>query len=233
MTHLGVDGCPEGWIVAEAPDIRTTPRFWIAEDFAALLESATVPGRITCIDVPIGLRDDREHRACDVEARRMLGARACCVFTPPCRAALAGVAPVEMRALNVSRTGRSLSAQALGIVRKMREVDLAMTPDLQSRVKEVHPEVVFAGLAGRYLAEKKTSREGWSARLALLPAAFRRAAPTRESRPYPFSKVHLDDYVDALAGLFVAIRLEHGLARRLPSSLEEHDERGLAMEIWY
>jgi predicted RNase H-like nuclease len=155
------------------------------------------------------------------------------VFTPPCRAALAGIDRSETRALNVHATGRSLSEQALGIVPKIREVDALITPSLQEQVKEVHPEVVFAALAGGGVEERKGTEDGRRVRLGLLPAAFARAAPTRAARPYPASQVRLDDYVDALAALYVAVRLARGRALRLPRGAADRDELGLSMEIYY
>ena len=232
MTHLGADGCPAGWIVAEAPDARATPVFWLAGTFADLAARAARRGRITCVDVPIGLAVER--RACDLEARRLLGPRrAPSVFTPPCRAALAGADRAAIRAANVRATGRSLSEQSLGIVPKIREVDAAMTPALQARVREVHPELVFAAAARGGLAAGKRTAEGRAARLALLPRPFARAAPTAARRPFAASPVALDDYVDALAALVASLRIAGGGGRRLPADRVERDERGLAMQIWY
>ena len=229
--HVGVDGCPAGWIVAQAPDLETAPRFWVAKSFRDILSE--VPKRsLICIDVPIGLSD--RARACDAEARRMLGPRrACSVFTPPCRAAIAGRDAAGIRDINVRVTSRSLSAQLLGILPKIREVDAAITPRLQDRVRETHPEVVFAALAGAGLAPRKQDEDGRRARLRLLPRAFARSAPTRDLAPFTRSEVRLDDYVDALACLCVAVRLASGEARRLPASSVERDARGLEMAIWY
>lgn len=229
-THLGVDGCPAGWIVAEAASEDARPGFWLAPTFAALLERGLAPGRIVAIDVPIGLADGR--RGCDAEARRILGPRrASSVFTPPCHAALAHRTADGIRAENLRRTGRSLSAQALGIVPKIRELDRAMTPALQRHVREVHPEVVFASLAGRGVAPRKGTDAGRRARLALLPRAWAAAAPSRTDRPFPASQVRLDDYLDALAALLAALRIARGDATSLPRGAVERDARGLRMEI--
>jgi len=184
------------------------------------------------VDVPIGLCD--AERRCDREARSLLGpARACSVFTPPSRSALAGATPEAARWLNLRATGRSLSAQTIGIMPKIREVDAAMTPALQLRVREVHPELVFASLspAERGLAASKKTEQGRRERLALLPPALAAAAPSRTDRTFPASAVALDDYVDALAALVTAGRLLRGEARRVPRGGVDRDARGLAMEI--
>jgi len=230
MPVLGVDGCRGGWIAASAPSLAAEPTFHLFATFAALVDAVRAPGSLAFVDVPIGLADAR--RACDGEARRLLGhRRACCVFTPPSRRALAGRSPAEIRRLNIAATfGRNLSSQALGIVDKIRQVDALMTPALQARIRETHPECTFAALSpGRTgLPHGKKSTEGRRLRLALLPPPFARAAATR---PFPAGAVALDDYVDALAALSAALRFGAGEGACFPAGGEERDEKGLAMEI--
>jgi predicted RNase H-like nuclease len=233
-TCLGIDGCARGWIIAAAGDLTETPAFHVARGFRELARGIAGARTIAGIDVPIGLADG--PRRCDAEARALLGpGRASSVFTPPARAALAGRTAAEIRARNVAVTGKSLSEQALNILPKIREVDAVMTPALQKRVREVHPEVVYAALSGRGrgLATSKKLPEGRAERLALLPPTFARAAPTRADRPFPAAEVALDDYVDALAALVAALRVARGEARRLPAEGEDRDARGLVMEIVY
>jgi predicted RNase H-like nuclease len=226
-----VDGCRAGWLVASATSPARAPTFEIVATFPEVVRRILEAGGVGAIDVPIGLVEGA--RRCDREARRLLGRfRASSVFTPPCRGALAATGRARIRALNVAATGRSLSEQALGITGKIREVDLAMTPALQARVREVHPEVVFAARSGTGagLAASKKTAEGRSARLSLLPPAWADAARAvafrrKDSAP--------DDVVDALAALAAALRIASGRARRLPEGPEERDRRGLVMEIVY
>ena len=233
MRLLGVDGCRGGWLVAEAKSLRTRPVFQLVERFEEIARRARRGVALACVDVPIGLAVDR--RRCDQEARSTLGwPRASSVFAPPCREALRGRTAAEIRLLNRRGTGRSLSAQALGILPKIREVDELMTPRLQRSIHEAHPEVVFASLrAGAGLAAGKKTARGRRQRLALLPPNFASAAPTSRTRPFRARDAALDDYVDALAALVAAIRLSRGRARRLPRDGEDRDERGRAMEIAY
>lgn len=231
MLLLGADGCRGGWLAAERRG-RAGPRFLLFRTFAALAAHVRGAGALACVDVPIGLCDG--GRACDAEARRLLGpARAASVFTPPCRGALAGAGAAAIRALNRRATGKSLSAQTLGIVAKLREVDAVMTLALQRRIREAHPELVFAALSpgGRGLAASKKTAEGRRARLALLPPALAAAAPDRRSRPFPAAEAALDDYVDALALLTAAARLAAGAGGRVPAGAPPRDARGLRMEI--
>jgi predicted RNase H-like nuclease len=236
MRLLGLDGCRGGWLVAEATSLETVPSFEWVERFEEIVRLTGDGAAMACVDVPIGLADGEAGRRCDGEARAMLRwPRSSSVFTPSCRSALRGQSNEERRALNLRFTRRSLSAQALGILPKIREVDDVMTPRLQRLIRETHPEVVFADLhpAGTGIAAGKKTAQGRRERLALLPPSFAAAAPTRASRPFPARAAALDDYVDALAGLVAVIRLSQGRALRLPRDGEDRDERGLVMEIVY
>jgi predicted RNase H-like nuclease len=230
MSAYGIDGCRGGWIAASAPSFEANPEFELFHHFHEVVRTVTRTGTVGFIDMPIGLSD--APRACDVEARKLLGSiRASSVFTPPGRKALGGTR-AHMREINLHATGRSLSEQCLGILPKIREVDDVMTPDLQQHVREVHPEVTFAALspARAGLAESKKTSEGQKHRRSLLPPAFARAV---DARPFPAGVVGVDDYIDALAALTTAIRFCSGRAARLPATAVETDEKGLRMDIWY
>jgi len=236
MRLLGIDGCRHGWLVAEATSLEAVPSFEWVERFEEIVQLTGDGAAMACVDVPIGLADGDAGRRCDGEARAMLRwPRSSSVFTPPCRAALHGGTPEAIRKANLEATGRSLSAQALGILPKIRQVDNVMTPRLQRLIRETHPEVVFTGLhpAGTGIVAGKKTAQGRQQRLALLPPSFAAAAPTRASQPFPARAAALDDYVDALAALVAVIHLAQGRARRLPRDGEDRDNRGLAMEIVY
>ncbi len=236
MRFLEIDGCRGGWLVAEATSLEAVPSFERLERFEEIALLAEKGVAMACVDVPIGLTAAPAGRRCDAEARSMLRwPRSSSVFTPPCREALHGRTAEASRKANLEATGRSLSAQALGILPKIRQVDEVMTPRLQRLIRETHPEVVFAGLrrTGAGVAAPKKTGTGRRQRLALLPSSFAAAAPTRLTRPFLAGVAALDDYVDALATLVTVIRLAHGRAGRLPRHGEDRDERGLVMEIVY
>ncbi|HEX5813965.1 MAG TPA: DUF429 domain-containing protein, partial [Methylomirabilota bacterium] len=92
----GADGCRAGWVVVlangSAAAVAVVPRF-------ADVLAAAADARVIGVDMPIGLleRAAPGGRECDRLARRLLGHRGCCVFTPPVRAALG--ATVYARAL--------------------------------------------------------------------------------------------------------------------------------------
>lgn len=87
---IGVDGCHCGWVVAFAHHNRAERLFHtelavVREDdggFAALVGACeTIARRPTlAVDVPIGLPETGHFRACDREARAVLGAKRDCVF---------------------------------------------------------------------------------------------------------------------------------------------------------
>jgi len=132
------------------------------------------PATIICIDIPIGLLDRPGQRACDVEARRMLGrGLASSVFPPPSRRALSWADYRAASDVNLQLTGRRLNKQSFNISPKVREVDELMKPGKQERVREAHPELSFASLNGglAVTANKKT-KAGREQRWRLLRAVL-------------------------------------------------------------
>jgi predicted RNase H-like nuclease len=214
----GVDGCRGGWVVVTEGAADVVPTF------AAVL--ASLPGdAIVAVDIPIGLADryERGGRACDRQARAALGRRrASSVFPAPPRPALGARTLVEARA-----RGWPATLQALNLLPKIEEVDACMTPALQARVFEAHPELAFRALNdGEAVVPNKRHADGRTRRWALLE----RAGIARPDRPRAGEAE--DDLVDACAELWVARRLARGAAVRVPAAAA-HDARGLRMEIWH
>jgi predicted RNase H-like nuclease len=118
----------------------------------------------------------------------------------------------------------SLSAQAFGLVPRIREVDevlRARGPEVHRRVVECHPELAFTAMAGRTLAAKKTAA-GALQRIGLLEQALE-ALPS----DVPGS-ASLDDALDAAACALVALRWARGEAEVLG---DEVDALGTPMRI--
>jgi predicted RNase H-like nuclease len=104
-----------------------------------------------------------------------------------------------------------------------------MTPEMQKRVVESHPEVCFWALGGeRHVAYAKRLREGREERLRLLEGVY--GASIRELRP-PRGAAW-DDLYDACVLAWTARRVAEGSAVHLPSR-PQRDARGLRMEILY
>jgi len=123
-----------------------------------------------------------------------------------------------------------LNWQSFFTVGKIREVDLAMTPQLQQRVREIHPELSFWALGGGKPAEhNKKKLAGRTERIILLSAMFsdleQFVAQVRQPR-----KVGPDDILDAVAAGWTGGQAVIGKAKTLPEN-PESDSRGLKMEI--
>ena len=165
---------------------------------AALLDLATGLGAAAvALDVPIGL-PAVGTRACDVAARaRLRGGGASSVFAAPTRGVLAHLTYPAARAAQPS-----LSAQAFGLVERIRDVDevlRAAGPGVHDLVVECHPEVSLRALTGVVLPRKK-SAPGALLRLRALEAAL---GPVPADAP-PGAGV--DDALDALACAWTAVR---------------------------
>lgn len=228
----GADGCSAGWLVVRAAGERklrlTCPPFVVAT-FRDLLDR-TADCAAVGVDIPIGLSDDRPLRPPDRLAKALLGrARMSSVFPAPVRAALRAHSYREACLQSLLASGRSLSLQTYNILPKVREADAAMTPALQRRVVEVHPEVSFWAMNGRRpLASSKKRLAGRTERLALLS---RRIAGLSPTLPRP-DGTQPDDLLDACAAAWSAARLVRGAAGRLAGE-PLLDGRGLKMEIVY
>lgn len=225
---VGVDGCRDGWIaVSAAPDLSGARAFHHS-DLATLISAH--PGAVIAIDMPVGLVDDDKGRGADAEARARLGPRRSSVFTPPCRDALYAPDYPSANAAQRRVTGKGLSKQAWMIAPKMREADAALTPALQERVIEGHPEVAFALAAGAPMSVHKSKFHGLFARLRVLSALGLRPEALAADLPAEID-AQPDDLVDACILAHVAARRLRGEARRLPDR-PRRDRRGLLMEIW-
>jgi len=231
----GIDGCRAGWVVVLAhPLARHAQEHQVTickkfDDVLALLPTAAV----SAVDIPIGLLEKQRPggRDCDRCARRLLGRRASSVFTPPTRPLLDATHYAQVR-------GHGLSIQAFNILPKIREVDRVMTPALQQRVYEAHPEMAFQSLAGHPIQDRKKTVAGRAARLRVLDnipdPLFHgiRAAFERILRECKRTDVAPDDILDAYVLMWTARRIWQAHAHRVPR-IPPHDARGLRMEIWY
>lgn len=236
MRLAGIDGCRAGWIMASSDKGLTSIQYSIVGTAAIgqVIESLAAESSIAAIDIPIGLAE-REPRACDLAARRYLKPpRASGVFPAPCRAALPARSYLEACELNRYACGRGLSVQTFGILDRIKQVDMAMSPKLQKYVRESHPEVVFARLHGRGhgLAESKKSQEGHRTRQYLLEARLHTRLEIDAIRhQLGRSSLAVDDLLDALACLVAAQNIAENSALVLPPGEIERDQRGLRMEI--
>jgi predicted RNase H-like nuclease len=224
-----------GWVVASWDWVGGGVSLGVAADFAGVLALTAGAERVG-VDIPIGLLEAAETggRACDRAARGLLGPRASSVFPPPVRAALETGSYRE--AVNVNRAssaaGLGISKQCHGLFPRLQEVHRLMTPALQERVREVHPELCFRAMnGGEPLAFGKRTMEGRNQRLRLLEGAGF-ARPHRHLAVFARSAVAEDDVLDALAAAWTAARLARGEAECVVAD-PPRDAAGLRMEMWY
>jgi predicted RNase H-like nuclease len=226
---VGVDGCRDGWlfIVEAGASLRSGCAATAADLLEGLPENATI-----AIDVPIGL-PDAGHREADRAARLLLGhPRGSSVFSAPVRACLDARSYEEACRLHFEADGRKLSRQAFGILPKIREVDrlLDERPGLQSRLREVHPEVSFAlWNGGRPMSHRKSTALGKEERETPIESEWPGALSHMRTllKGVRYSR---DDLLDAFAALWTARRIASGEARSLPA-VPATDAMGLRMEI--
>lgn len=222
MTVAGVDGCRGGWVVALAePDDGALVDVVVLSTFADVVALLVQDVTHVAVDMPIGL-PDAGSRACDVAARRLLGLRRSTVFPAPPRPILDErdypTALARKRAID----GVGLSKQAFNLLPRIAEVDAALTPELQSRIVECHPELAFQRRHGEPLESKHTA-PGRAQRQALV-------ADLVGDRPLPrLAGTRPDDVLDALALTWTARAICVGREERLGDA--RRDARGLVMEI--
>ena len=184
-------------------DVRVVPRF---------VEVLALGCDAVAVDMPIGLLD-HGPRACDVEARRRLGPRRASVFPAPTRPMLTATSYADALAI------AGLSKQAFNLIPKIREVDAVMTPGLQDKFVEVHPELCFSRLIGTPCRWPKRTADGRAERRAVVHPRIDR----------PPSGAAWDDVLDACALVETARRLVVGDVERLGDGT--CDARGLRCEI--
>ena len=210
----GVDGCRAGWIVVHQGHAE------VHRDFAAVLAALPVDA-VVAVDIPIGLLDEHVPggREVDRAARVALGPKRSSVFSAPPRCALA------VRTLPDARCrGARLTLQTLNLLPRIEDVDGVMTPELQSRVFEVHPELSFAAMNDDDpVRAPKRSAAGSKERSALLQRA-RVCVPERPAG------AAVDDLLDACALMWSARRVVDGTASHVPD-LPARDAHGLSMEL--
>jgi predicted RNase H-like nuclease len=220
---VGADGCKGGGWVLAVIDGEGQLTWEYADDTAALLAATDgLEADAVALDVPIGLPGLGERRECDDLARRRLGLRRSSVFAAPPREVLACATYAQARPV-----APSLSAQAFGLVPRIREVDALLRSRgaaVHGSLVECHPEVAFHAMAaGRVTLGTKKSAAGALQRIGLLEEAMDDSLPV-DVPP----RAALDDALDAAASALVALRWASGVADVLG---DERDALGLPMRI--
>ncbi|EFO33359.1 nudix hydrolase [Roseibium sp. TrichSKD4] len=234
----GVDGCKAGWIAyMRQIGITGTEQVAVFPDFAALLSH--VPHlSIIAVDMPIGLPDrvGLGGRGPEQAARKHLGMRQSSVFSVPSRSAVYAEEYAEAcaRALESSDPPRKVSKQCFYLFPKIREIDGLMSPDLEARVFEVHPELAFwrlncereMGLPKK--VKGRANPEGLDQRQALLMHHGLSKEVLTQKPPRGAGR---DDLLDAAVNSLIAERILTGQAEPFPKDFSR-DSKGLRAAIW-
>ncbi len=230
---MGVDGCKDGWCAVCLDDgkcdvvvFRSFTELWVAHSDAALV----------LVDIPIGLPSKKTpFRMADSLARKILGRRHACVFSPGVREVHDCHTYAQACEINRQLIDKKISVQYWGIVPKIREVDrfLLLNPSALGSIREAHPEVCFEKASAVSVKYSKKTPGGIRERLNII----KQYVPDGESvynaalKAYPRSVVGRDDIVDAMM-LAVTGMASKGDLQSLPSPLER-DEENMPMAIWY
>jgi len=233
----GIDGCKGGWVVIRLRGMPFKLDFTeVVPTFEAALHATDSCAKVA-VDIPIGLLDTGQQggREVEREARKVLGSgRKSSVFSAPIRPVLNAQNYAEAGELTVANSadGKGLSVQSYAIVAKIREVDRAMSPQLQERVVETHPELGFQALnQDKPLVAGKAIAAGLIQRLRLL-AVLRLGDVVEEASSGIIKGASLDDVLDATICCWTAYRIATGKAQRIPSD-PPVDSRRLRMEMWW
>lgn len=240
FTAYGVDGCPAGWFVVT---VRPTGKLeWqVLPTMEDLIRTVEESARIF-VDIPIGLPVGSDERECDREARQMLRRpRGSSVFRVPVREVLKATSfskanAISRRATSTdSNKGKGITKQTFAIVPKISEVDSLLRGCHKARglVREIHPEVCFAGLAGHPMKHRKKKRAGFEERRSVLGKEWSNIDELIDHVLEETLRkcVERDDVLDAAVAAFTACQDER-LLRSLPAK-RKVDAHGLPMEMVY
>lgn len=227
---VGVDGCPGGWIAVRWGE---TVSHHLCRSFAEVL---AMEAAVIAVDMPIGFPQG-SGRAAEREVRSRLGERQSSVFSVPSRAAVMCLDYREACAANLAASDppKKVSKQIFHIFPKMREIDALITPELQSRVIEVHPELAFWAMNGEMplILPKKVKGQPNAPGLELRKALLAKAGFPLADLPAPSYRradVGADDLIDACACAWSARRILAGRNVSFPAN-PPLDARGLRMAI--
>ena len=217
----GVEPCPGGWFVVsgklQGVSLFPEPPQVVASIMDVL--DSRPPYEIIALHAPIGLPGDRTPggRACDRQARKLLGSRRGAAITAP---------PTRSVVFDVS--GEGLSAVVRAQLARIREVQRDVASYHQRSVFEVHPELGFFQLNDDTpLRYGKRTHLGIQERLALLQARMPGLDRVLDNLP---DGIRLPTVLDACVDLWTSRRIAARAVARLPE-VPEWNEDGLRMEM--
>lgn len=213
---------------------REEPCLAVCPDFRAVLELTADCQRVA-VDIPIGIPSGKQIRRCDLEAKDFLRENdhnPAAVFLTPPRECLPAENPKEFQRLHKLARKTGAGYPVWGILKKLKQANEAMTPELQEKIIEFHPELAWLQLAGQNL-NSKHKNEGITERKKVLLSKVPELERVLSWKDSLGRAAALDDLLDALIGLAVAKAALRSSPYRLPAGASEMDKSGLRMEIWY
>ena len=243
--YLGVDGCPYGWFIVALDENWYETR--VCRTFGELLDFYR-NAELILVDVPIGLPEGEAGRACDAEARNLVGNLHATVYPTPTRGTIEQIPPLvdcldatHLRYRFEHHAVDGINLQTFAISHKIAEVDLAIRAQVQNaqpEVREVHPEVCFWALNGHVpLNHRKVTPLGQAERLGILGNYLNHPCVQGildgALARFPRSHVRRDDVIDAMAAAITGYNSQGNL-QSLPDP-PPHDPmyQGLLMEMAY
>ncbi len=219
----GVTPCRGGWLVASA---KLQGTIFAPEDPQRLESFVDVVDQrpsysAVALNAPVGYLNvtTAGGRACDREARALLGRRGSSVKSAPVR--MESARDLDLRPDHLDAISRVL-------LRRYREVASEMAPFRQRVIYEANAELSFYQLNGEVpLRWSKHSEKGMEERRALLEEKVPGALRIMEAEVAGATPAHLHD---AAAVLWTARRAFAHAALRIPAD-PEWDEQGLRMEL--
>lgn len=221
----GADWYKDQWILATEDRVGQT-RIQTAPSVRELVADPDL--ELVVIDLPIGLLDIGQ-RKCDQAARALLQTRRSSVFDAPIRPMLSAADYEHASRIRFDTEGKKCSRQTYGILPLVRELDTVITPELQERVVEGHPEVSLTAIAGGSMNNKKNEPAGQAERISYLIKPFPDLLQSMVKFGRPGA---ISDILDAYALLWSARRVMSGRALEIPADPKK-DTRGLKMAVTY
>ena len=228
---LGVDGCPYGWVFVALSYDESQSHSGVVKTIDDLLSGPGRDASVIMIDMPIGLKD-LGKRQCENDARQFLGKRRSSIFPSPRRRMLEFDHYADANQWGKDH-GAGLSKQSWNILHKIRELDQVMTPTLQCKAKEAHPEVAFTRLKGMPCDNPKKHALGKAERLKALADNNFPVSPEdlylKLMKHHRAKDVKRDDLIDACALALTGTAFMKGEHVRFAD--DNKDAHGLSLEI--
>ena len=225
---VGIDGCKSGWIaISSYPFFFKKAKVNYINDLKDL-KLLFPDSSIFLIDIPIGLKNTRKSRLCDLHARKFLGLRKSSIFIPPCKDALLKDSYEEANETNKFKTGKGLSKQAWFLSKKIKEAERQIKSGTQ--LKEGHPECSFTTLMGSSPRASKKTLKGLFERINALTKLGFNLCDLAYQLSTPVDAA-ADDLLDAAALCWSASRLATGQGKTIPEIPESYFQQEIAIHI--